>query len=88
MSDPDTMRPLRLWPDADSAMALERSRRTDGLDDGPQQERVVAVIKDDGEAQEIDIAADRVEPVESVDGTQEQLVRDIIGGVLGGGRDA
>jgi hypothetical protein len=85
MTDSAEMPALQLRPDEDPTMALERDRRTVGPVDGPQQERVVAVIKDgEGEPQEVDIAADRVEVVESPDGTDEQLVRDIIGGLLEG----
>jgi hypothetical protein len=63
-------------PDGTTTPGLELERRVDGPAGGPTQERVVVAVATDGDARKIDTATDRVE---TIDGQQADLVRDIVG---------
>jgi len=67
--------------DGTTQPGLELERRVDGPAGGPTQERVVVAVATDGDAREIDTAADRVG---AIDGQQADLVRDIVGERLEG----
>jgi hypothetical protein len=72
----------RLARDDDETLAVEAGRYTAGADDGPQQERVVAVTRAEDSAQVVDTATDRVETVDEP--MQRSVARDVIAGVLEG----
>jgi hypothetical protein len=67
-------------PDGTTAPGLELQRRVDGAG-GQTQERVTVAVAADGDVAEINTAADRVE---TIDGQQADLVRDILGDRLEG----